>query len=153
MNRARLAIEAKCSRVTSESASIFTAYLRRMATPNSSASIESRPSPSPNNGTSLSICSTLRSSRLRTSINNCLSSCSRALSERDTPRKFLLEQERETPRRRVSRLPRAQKITSVYGTTHSHDQARLPVRRSVPGHSLREQRRLALEVDEPNRRF
>ena len=45
MKRARFAIEAKCSRVVSESASIWTSYLRRIATPSSNASIESRPKP------------------------------------------------------------------------------------------------------------
>src|SRR5258705_515950 len=45
MKRARFAMEAKCSRVFSESTSICTSYFLRIATPNSSASIESTQPP------------------------------------------------------------------------------------------------------------
>src|SRR5690606_29634417 len=78
MKALRAFTEAKCFLVSSELASSLTWYFFWMCRPSSSASMESRPSPSTNSGSLLSISSGVMSSRSRQSMMSCLSSSSRS---------------------------------------------------------------------------
>src|SRR5689334_3295844 len=74
MNLARFSTEWKCWRVSAEFASSFTLYFFWMATPSSSASIESSPSPSPNSGAFGSMSAGETSSRSSEVMMSCFSS-------------------------------------------------------------------------------